>query len=327
MNWFCFIALIFSSNIAYASNDFVLPLECKYGENCFIQNYVDLAEGEGEVLDYKCGEKSYDKHKGTDFLVTEYPQASYEVKAAGSGVVVGIRDGLRDYAFIDKDSSVDGRECGNGVVIQHKDAVTTTYCHLKNGSINFVKYDDVKQGDIIGLVGMSGKTEFPHLHFAIKEDGVVLDPFTGSKAEGFSCTKNPSLDKSLFKSDLLAKLFYQTGGIVELYVTDKIPNKTGSYKGLFKENIIENHSKYFITWLRLMGSKRGDKVVVETRDQVGQLIFQADGIIDKNYASYFQYFGKRLDKLQLSKGIYSSSAKLVRGGKVISKSEVLFTKK
>ena len=39
--------------------------------------------------------------------------------------------------------------------------------------------DTVVAGQRLGLVGLSGMTEFPHLHFEVAKGGAVVDPFLG----------------------------------------------------------------------------------------------------------------------------------------------------
>ena len=46
-----------------------LPIACKIGETCFVQNYVDVDPGPG-VRDYMCGSATYQAHAGTDFRLT-----------------------------------------------------------------------------------------------------------------------------------------------------------------------------------------------------------------------------------------------------------------
>ena len=68
---------------------------------------------------------------------------------------------------------VSDRECGNGVVIQHNDGFETQYCHMAQGSIT-VSTGQTCCGHTLGKVGLSGQTQFPHLHVAVRKDGKVL---------------------------------------------------------------------------------------------------------------------------------------------------------
>src|SRR5882672_4869913 len=68
-----------------------VPLACRFGETCFIQQYFDHDAGPG-AKDYRCGVMVYDGHDGVDLRVptmTEQ-QRGVEVLAAASGVVRGM---------------------------------------------------------------------------------------------------------------------------------------------------------------------------------------------------------------------------------------------
>ncbi len=64
-----------------------------------------------------------------------------------------------------------GQECGNGVVIAHDGGWETQYCHLARGSVRLREGERVETGTPLGLVGLSGQTEFPHLHFSVRHNG------------------------------------------------------------------------------------------------------------------------------------------------------------
>ncbi|MEZ5166896.1 MAG: peptidoglycan DD-metalloendopeptidase family protein [Acidimicrobiales bacterium] len=63
---------------------------------------------------------------------------------------------------------------GNAVVIQHEGNVATLYGHLN--SFQSSEGDWVEAGDVIGLVGSTGRSTGPHLHFEVRIDGVPKDP-------------------------------------------------------------------------------------------------------------------------------------------------------
>src|ERR687895_2961045 len=48
----------------------VLPVACRIGAGCEVQNYVDLDPGPG-VRDYRCGRRGYDKHGGVDIRLPD----------------------------------------------------------------------------------------------------------------------------------------------------------------------------------------------------------------------------------------------------------------
>ena len=66
----------------------------------------------------------------------------------------------------------DGR--GNYIRLQHSDTLQTMYCHLSQ--IDVQEGDAVEAGDTIGLVGSTGMSTGPHLHFEVWIDGVRCNP-------------------------------------------------------------------------------------------------------------------------------------------------------
>ncbi len=63
---------------------------------------------------------------------------------------------------------------GNSVVVDHGNGYTSTYNHLDSVSVN--EGDKVTSGQVVGLVGSTGNSTGPHLHFEIILNGEFLDP-------------------------------------------------------------------------------------------------------------------------------------------------------
>ena len=94
-------------------------------------------------------------HPGIDIAQIE----GMPVKATASGYVVKTGN-APDY--------------GNYVLLYHGLGVTSLYAHL--GRINVSAGDSVEKGSTLGVVGMSGLTNGPHLHFEIRYFGLPIDP-------------------------------------------------------------------------------------------------------------------------------------------------------
>jgi len=69
------------------------------------------------------------------------------------------------------------RRGGNGkyVKIRHNATYSTQYLHMKNQNVR--KGDFVRQGDIIGWIGMTGNTGGPHVCYRFWKNGRQVDPF------------------------------------------------------------------------------------------------------------------------------------------------------
>lgn len=94
-------------------------------------------------------------HKGLDIR----GQEGEEVKAANNGRVA-----LAEELFYG----------GNTVVLDHGQGIYTVYMHLSRFNLGI---DDlVSKGDVIGLVGMTGRATGPHLHFGVKVMNLNANP-------------------------------------------------------------------------------------------------------------------------------------------------------
>ena len=104
--------------------------------------------------------KKWRAHLGTDFAAPTGTPA----RTVGDGVVsfAGVQGGY-----------------GNVVIIAHRNGHETVYAHLSK--INVRVGEKVSQSDTIGLVGSTGWSTGPHLHFEFRDNGVHQDPMTIAK--------------------------------------------------------------------------------------------------------------------------------------------------
>ncbi len=68
------------------------------------------------------------------------------------------------------------RGYGRLIRIRHADHLETAYAHLSRFAPRLAVGQPVKQGEIIGYVGTSGRTTGPHLHFELRRHGRAVDP-------------------------------------------------------------------------------------------------------------------------------------------------------
>lgn len=63
---------------------------------------------------------------------------------------------------------------GNVVFIDHGNGMVTMYCHMDK--ISTTKEEIVKQGELIGYIGSTGRVTGPHLHWGVSLNGNMIDP-------------------------------------------------------------------------------------------------------------------------------------------------------
>ncbi len=64
--------------------------------------------------------------------------------------------------------------CGIYVRVQHDHNITSLYCHMMLASV--IQGQDVKPGDTIGLMGMTGEATGPHVHFQVSVYDIPVNP-------------------------------------------------------------------------------------------------------------------------------------------------------
>jgi murein DD-endopeptidase MepM/ murein hydrolase activator NlpD len=112
-----------------------------------------VTAGFGERLDPLNGEGAF--HAGIDIAAP----TGTDVFSTADGIVLSAG---RDEGY------------GNSVLIDHGYGITTRYGHLSE--INVVVGQDVKRGQIIGRVGMTGRATGPHLHYEVHVQDTPVNP-------------------------------------------------------------------------------------------------------------------------------------------------------
>ncbi|MGI9385237.1 MAG: M23 family metallopeptidase [Methyloligellaceae bacterium] len=292
-----------------------LPIDCKLGETCFIQNYVDVDPSAG-VKDYRCGAAAYNGHKGTDFrlLSTRAARAGVSVLAADDGVVKARRDGVADRLLGKDRSSVKGRECGNGVVIDHGGGWETQYCHMLRGSIQVRKGQAVKRGDPLGRVGYSGRTQFAHLHLSLRHAGKVIDPFTGQKPGSGTCGKDAAED--LWQPALRPQLTYRRGQIIQLGFADRRVGGKALEAGDPRIRIPTPFSGAMVFYARLINLEKGDRIRLRLSGPSGVIAENEIKPLARAKAQYVAFTGRKRRGTRWDAGRYEGSVEVLRAGEV-----------
>lgn len=121
---------------AYKAMNFLWPVDGRFG---------DLFE-----------ETESKRHQGIDII----SPLGTPIKASGSGVVLYSGNTIKGY--------------GNLIILRHSEEFITVYAH---NQVNLVEEGIwVEKGQIIGMVGQTGKASGPHLHFEIRVNNKAVDP-------------------------------------------------------------------------------------------------------------------------------------------------------
>lgn len=200
-----------------------------------ISNFVDHNPNfPNQVLDWNCGTRTYDQasgynHSGIDMFT--WPFGWYkmdnnqaEAVAAAPGMIINKFDGNPD------------RSCGfgagnwNAVYIRHADGSVLWYGHLKKNSLTTKNVGDtVAQGEYLGIVGSSGNSTGPHLHFELyNAAGALQDPYQGTcnTLNNFSWWANQRL---YWDPKVNAVLTHTAPPVFPACPTQEVPNTSDYY--------------------------------------------------------------------------------------------------
>jgi murein DD-endopeptidase MepM/ murein hydrolase activator NlpD len=152
-----------------------------------ISNFVDQNPNfPNQLLDWNCGARTYDtaagyNHAGIDIFT--WPFGWYkmdnnqaEIVAAAPGVIINKFDGNNDR------SCATAGGMWNAVYVRHADNSVAWYGHMKKNSLTTKAVGDtVVAGEYLGIIGSSGNSTGPHLHFELYNSaGALQDPYQGT---------------------------------------------------------------------------------------------------------------------------------------------------
>ena len=283
-----------------------LPIDCDLDEVCYIQQFVDH-DPSANASDFGCGMLTYDGHKGTDFALPDRAMVDLGVNvvAAAPGTVRGVRDEMPDILQGQAGApDTTNRECGNGVVISHGNGWETQYCHMKRGSITVRTGDRVAMGAVLGQVGMSGQSEFPHLHLSLRQNGDVVDPFDPDGT--ITCGE---IDETLWTRPVSAP----PGGMISIGFSSGVPDydliKAGDAAAL---SLAPNDD--LVLWGYAFGGLTGDVMVTTITPPDGTTIETRSDPLDRPKAQYFRAGGRRAPDGGWPAGAYTGSVTILRNG-------------
>ena len=133
-----------NSDLVFFKNQFIMP----------VKGIVTGVYGSQRILN---GKPKW-PHYGIDIAAKK----GTKIKSSGSGVVT----------MAEKDLYY----TGGTIIMDHGHGISTIYSHLEKVMVNVG--DEIKQGEVIGTVGSTGRSTGPHLDFRVNWFQTRLDPMT-----------------------------------------------------------------------------------------------------------------------------------------------------
>jgi len=289
---------------------FDLPVACPADAGCVVRSFVDDDPGP-EGKDWRCGRLTYDGHKGTDIRVPDGVAMArgIPVLAAAPGTVLRLRDGMDDVSIrVTGADAVKDREAGNSLIIDHGGGWETQYGHLRKDSIIVKPGQTVTAGQPIGLMGLSGNTEFTHTHFEIRHNGQPIDPYTGADmGAGCGMANTP-----LWTERALAALPYREDAPFDAGFADAAPNQWAARAGDYAGLTLTVDSPALVFWIDVLGHRAGDRQLMRLLGPDGTPVVKTDDAVDETHIQWFQFIGAKRPPNGWPPGRYRGEYSLVR---------------
>ena len=285
---------------------FGLPIDCKLGTSCWIVNFPD-ADPESAGRDFKCNHLTYDGHTGTDFAIRDLEVMHHGVRvvAAAAGKVLRVRDGVGDRG---SEGVAQGQGCGNGVVISHGDGWETQYCHLRDGSVAVRPGEPVHRGGLLGLVGLSGRSEYPHVELTVRRNGTTLDPFTAREVSS-GCGEG---GQGLWHKD--TRPTYAASQVVAVGFATGLVDMASLQRDAASASVLSTNVPALVLWVVTLGIEPGDLLNLRITGPDGSTVFSHRKEMERTQIRRLEFGGRRVRAEGWAPGVYVGDVSLVRPG-------------
>jgi len=108
---------------------------------------------------------------GNASIAKNYYGFGREIHVVANGMVISAGDGLPDIETIySAPPATIATAAGNYAIVDIGNRKYACYAHMVNGSVRVKPGDTVREGQVLGLMGNSGNSDIPHLHFQVVTD-------------------------------------------------------------------------------------------------------------------------------------------------------------
>ena len=259
-----------------------------------ISNYVDhnLASP-NQLLDYNCGARTYDtnsgyNHRGIDIFTWPFSwklmdNDEAEIIAAAPGQIISKSDGN-----FDRSCDFNTSTPWNAVFVQHNDGSIAWYGHMKNGSTTTKGIGDtVVEGEYLGVVGSSGVSTGPHLHFEVWQDATythLIDPYSGN-CNNLNTESWWQNQKPYSNPGINAVLTHSSHPDFNVCPASEVTNESNQF------NL--NEIVYFYLYLRDQYTGSGIDVKIIRPD--GSYLLDTNSVAGNNFSASYWWWSRTVD--------------------------------
>jgi hypothetical protein len=233
-------------------------------------------------------------------------ETGVRVIAAADGRVEAIRNTRPDQPYV-PGTDLNGEECGNAVRINHGNGYQSVYCHMKLGSVRVTPGQRVVQGQLLGEVGLSGLTNYPHLHLTITQGSEIVDPFAPSQAN--ACSEP-------IETLWLDTPPYADAGLFTVGISDSVPDLDAVQTGIARRTVL-SPTDTMVLYVHIFQGNTHDRIELTMTGPEGD-VFDHTATLDQDQAQSMRAYGRRAPDAGWPKGDYRGYARLVRGNTILA---------
>jgi hypothetical protein len=179
----------------------------------------------------------------------------------------------------------------------------------------------VKAGEPLGRVGLSGKTEFPHLHMTVRHAGKVVDPFGPADPAAERCGGGGG---GMWTPAARAALAYKAGTILNAgFAGQPLTMAAIEQGGVAAPGV---GSPAVVAYMRAIGLEQGDVMEMTVKGPQG-LVLGPERLtkLDRDKAQAFAMLGRKRPAAGWPRGRYSADLRVLRAGKPVAVRQVAVT--
>jgi murein DD-endopeptidase MepM/ murein hydrolase activator NlpD len=182
---------------------------------------------------------------------------------------------------------------------------------MRRGSILVMEGDRVVQGQPLGLIGLSGQSSFPHLHFEISHDDRPVDPFVGPEPVD-ACDGKA---RPLWRPELLAALDQTPPLLTSVGIAPAKPEKADVRLGWHRQAVLPATSPVLALWVDGYWFEPGDRVVLRLQSPERTAVVNRALEVKGRYQRYFSFAGAPRPEGGWPKGLYKGEVSVLRPGR------------
>jgi hypothetical protein len=160
--------------------------------------------------------------------------------------------------------------------------------------------DPVAAGTPVGKVGLSGKTEFPHLHLSVRHGRRAVDPF-GESAPPAGCGMDAT---PLWNGAALKALAYTRGVVHNHGAAPGAPDPDTARRGAYRDAVVPASAPALAIWAEALGALPGDLVHLELTGPDGRTLISHRAQVERRQVRIFRWAARKRPPAGWSPGNY-----------------------